>query len=399
MISKHSGYGDEVSKAIANSGKNAIDAIKKCGYRASICINDYGDDAAKAIIDYDYDAVNAIQKCADGKDAIWLMKEYGSDAASAIAKYGDDAALCIAEYGKDVLKPLKNSIEPNDIITIVEDRKIKLSDFDKFGITGNKAAKEVSENGYNKAIVNFEFKGNVNADISDDFIKLHSQNYKDYFMLKAAGKPRAEINQELLDITLISKNVKKDEINEVKKVIENAFDSSKKIDPDLSEDLFYDIKNGLVPYDPEKQFPNAYAEWGKKFDNVDKEGVSYIVNQYSLDDYIKGKNVLDRNQDGKSELYVLSKVETNSIVNFSAHDLEDALGLARDNFKEGAYRVDIDASLITHFRNSTPQDLGANGWWVPGCRTSSGLYEAAIDQIQDVQNLQDLGLIKITKLF
>ncbi len=115
--------------------------------------------------------------------------------------------------------------------------------------------------------------------------------------------------------------------------------------------------------------------------------------------YIDGGDVLGRLENGKSELYVLSKGEADAIADFSVHNLEDALGLARDDFKAGAYRVDIDPALIKHFRNSTPQDLGANVWWVPGCRTSSGLYEATIDQIQDARKWIDLGLIKITPLF
>lgn len=395
LITKH---GQNAATAIANNGKKAVKLITDYGGNAAKAIANYGDDAVKAIANYGDDAVNAIQKCADGKDAIWLMKEYGSDAASAIAKYGDDAALCIAEYGKDVLKPLKNSIEPNDIITIVEDRKIKLSDFDKFGITGNKAAKEVSENGYNKAIVNFEFKGNVNADISDDFIKLHYQNYKDYFMLKAAGKPRAEINQELLDITLISKNVEKDEINEVKKVIENAFDSSKKIDPDLSEDLFYDIKNGLVPYDPEKQFPNAYAEWKNQFGTTDTDGVSYFINKADYKNYVEQYNVFGREENGKSELYVLTKKEADDVEHLSKNAMEDALGLARGKFEKGGYRIDIPGSQIKNLRFSTPEDLGANAWWVPGCRTSNGLYEAAIDQVKNAKELSKQRVVKLTEL-
>lgn len=89
--------------------------------------------------------------------------------------------------------------------------------------------------------------------------------------------------------------------------------------------------------------------------------------------------MLGRFENGKSELYVLNKGEADAIADFSAHNLEDALGLACNDFKSGAYQIDIDLTLIKHFRNSTPQDLGANVWWISGYCTSSGLYEATID--------------------
>lgn len=127
--------------------------------------------------------------------------------------------------------------------------------------------------------------------------------------------------------------------------------------------------------------------------------MSYFINKDNYNRYVEnGDQVLGREENGKSELYVLTKKEADKVESLSRNGMEDALGLSRGTFLYGGYRIDVKKPLIKNLRYSTPEDLGANIWWVPGCRTSNGLYEAVINQVKDAKNLIDTGKVNRTEL-
>ncbi|WP_185966748.1 hypothetical protein, partial [Clostridium sp. HBUAS56017] len=242
--------------------------------------------------------------------------------------------------------------------------------------------------------------------VSQRYIDSHIELYEKYFGLKDSGLSHKEINNKLLDNYLDSrisdsggwftdKNA-----NEVKSAMEQAYNNSNNIDTTISKELFYDIKNELIPYEPEKQFPNAYKIYKEKFFNSNSLGA--IINNG-----IRKKIEFEWNAWGreglngkKSALYVLNYDDAKAISETCLNSKEIAikLGLAEDTYSDGVWLGKIDPTAVENIRISTANELGANEWWVPGLRTSGGQYETVISRIENIDEAIDKKIVYFEKI-
>ena len=159
----------------------------------------------------------------------------------------------------------------------------------------------------------------------------------------------------------------------------------------ISKSTFYGIKNQLVPYEPEKQFPNAYKQWEEKFDG--NKPVACII---SNDDYknvqfnAKFNNGLGRTENNgqESSHFVISLEDAQQLFD-NCTDLKELgtkLGLGEGKYADhgGARLVIIQPNSIENMRYSTIDTQGSNEWWAPGLMTSGGQFEAVIARLEDV---------------
>ena len=81
--------------------------------------------------------------------------------------------------------------------------------------------------------------------------------------------------------------------------------------------------------------------------------------------------------------FVFSKSQANDLISQSKGDvtkLEDLLGLNRGTLGSNPKRIDVDSPLGLRIPNGNED--GANSYWIPGGKTSGGILEAIVDQIQ-----------------
>lgn len=234
-----------------------------------------------------------------------------------------------------------------------------------------------------------------NTRLSESYINQHARSYERYFELKEAGYSHKEINDILFNESLDiyqSNNADWFTVKDRDSVvtdINKSYIRSKEMDPELTEELYYDIKNGLVPYNPEEQFPNAYKQFSNCFDG--DNAVACIISKNDYKSIIsKWGNGLGRpSQDGNaSALFVIPASDAEKIFYNSSSNEEIAqiLGLQADKYSSngGAILVKIDPTRINNVRYSTPDMAGSNIWWAPGMRTSGGQFEAVIDRLEPV---------------
>ncbi|MDP4121221.1 MAG: hypothetical protein Q8876_09270, partial [Bacillota bacterium] len=318
--------------------------------------------------EFDRDSVNRIM------DAAEIIKEYNG-------KNGIDSRQGEGYNGNEVTGDTSASIKPEDIGA-------------KPGIESGNDAK------YSAESILQEF----GRDISQEHVDAHQDVYQRYFDLKDQGLSRSEINDQLLD-DMLQKSVndpntrfnQEDAVN-VKESIAKAYQRAADLDA-IDRDTFYDIKNGLIPYDPQTQFPNAYKIYQSKF--TGKTDLGVFISEKAKNNIEDLYNALGREQEGKNTaLFVISyddalkicrNVKTNS-------GLAKLLGLSKNAFKSGSWLGKIDASLIANMRFSTMYELGANEWWTPGLRTSGGQFEAVISRLENLEELINNETVIFDKL-
>ncbi len=64
----------------------------------------------------------------------------------------------------------------------------------------------------------------------------------------------------------------------------------------------------------------------------------------------------------------------------NVHKLEDLLGLKRGDLGDSPFRIDVDNP--SGLRMPSGKEPGATELWIPGGKTSGGILEATVDQIQ-----------------
>ena len=252
------------------------------------------------------------------------------------------------------------------------------------------------------------------CDIPQTYIDQHVELYQKYFELKDKGFSIDSINEQLLvgfckDQYLKDHERERDKLDvaDVQNKIAEAFERAKKVDPSISREVYYEIKNGLIPYDPEKQFPNAFKEWMEKFDGTN---TACIVNEWThkaVSGVHKGRdawandafdNCLGRSRtDGSSELYVSNYDDVLAIFTSAKtnQELATALGFKSNTYDDGAYFYGFFNNA--DFTYPRPTDLGANYYWAPGLRTSGGVYEAVRERVTDMDAKENVGLVSIMR--
>ncbi len=84
-----------------------------------------------------------------------------------------------------------------------------------------------------------------------------------------------------------------------------------------------------------------------------------------------------------SGTFVIPKTQADDLIKQAGGDvykLEDLLGLDRGMLGSKPMRIDVD--VPSGLRMSHGNEVGANNKWIPGGRTSKGILEATVDQIQ-----------------
>lgn len=380
-MSKSTDNVDTMMKLVSDFGDTAENAIVKSGDHAVDIYERFGENGLKAVANY-------------GDDAVMLINRHGEDVIDIINTHGNTAVLIVENYGDDAIKAIKNGIEPKTINDIA-DWNIKPNEYNKFGITNDTAAKEVAAKGYNHSIVKNEFS----SSIPESYVTKNSDVYDEYFKLKKSGLSHQEINDKLLDNMLNASTLSNADKNSVRKAVADAYTNSTRVDAGVTKDLFYDIKNGLVPYDPEVQFPKAYQTWTQKFKNGND--VAYFVNNEIYDNIITRWDALGREAEGakSSALFVLNADDANAVLNTSNSytELAQKLGLNDNTFENGAYLIHIDNSVVDNIRFSDVNTLGSNEWWVPGMQTSGGQFEAVISRIEGVVGNNNITFTEVIK--
>ncbi|MFO0478925.1 MAG: hypothetical protein ACK50L_09165 [Bacteroidota bacterium] len=81
--------------------------------------------------------------------------------------------------------------------------------------------------------------------------------------------------------------------------------------------------------------------------------------------------------------FVLPKAKADALIQQAGGDvnkLEDLLGLNRGDLGTKPYRIDVNNP--SGLRMPSGNEPGANEFWIPGGKTSGGIIEATVDQIQ-----------------
>lgn len=177
----------------------------------------------------------------------------------------------------------------------------------------------------------------------------------------------------------------------VKKAYENLPDSDKN---NLSYDDFLKIKLQLIQYNPEVHTPARYAQVKQQMQ--DSGSVNLVWSPKDLGNLLSGRfqNGIGRaaNDTQDSATFAIPSSQLDFPDGFSnwpaeqkAEYLGTTLGLDSNNFKSGAYVIEIDESVYgNNWRYSDPYTQGSNQEYVPGMYTSSGLSEVIIPRIDDV---------------
>jgi hypothetical protein len=81
--------------------------------------------------------------------------------------------------------------------------------------------------------------------------------------------------------------------------------------------------------------------------------------------------------------FVLPKAKADALIQQAGGDiskLEDLLGLNRGDLGPNPFRIDVNNPI--GLRMPSGNEPGANEFWIPGGKTSGGIFEATVDQIQ-----------------
>ena len=173
--------------------------------------------------------------------------------------------------------------------------------------------------------------------------------------------------------------------------------------PEISSEQIFDILSqpkGSRP-DPSTYLSKEYID--KHMENF-KDGVVYIQKTKDYEKYTKNKG-LDR---GDGQVFVMPKSVCDKVFAEAAEKFPNAdqdqaqkkayceflsqeLGFDEDYFKSsGITKIEIPGNFIDvtgtdstklGVRIPSGNELGANGWWVPGGYTSGGTMEAIIDKV------------------
>nr|WP_317351353.1 hypothetical protein [uncultured Agathobacter sp.] len=271
---------------------------------------------------------------------------------------------------------------------------------------------EVSEHKYLQSEIEKEF----GSDISQEYIDANTEKYDRYFELKDVGMSPSEIRETMLrDFLDKYKAEHSTYANPVETTPEKlsmamdiAYKNTCKYDSLLSKEQYLDIKNGLIPYNPEKQFSNAYSKWQETFEG---KTVGSIVSE-CIHQRITGEGMSPENLGYKwnawgnpvshnpgGENYVMAFADSKDVFENSSSlkEVADKLGLPEknltDNWLDGAqsstiWLGKIDISDIQNLRVPVGEDSQANEFWAPGMQTvdlngGEAKFEAVIDRIED----------------
>ena len=81
--------------------------------------------------------------------------------------------------------------------------------------------------------------------------------------------------------------------------------------------------------------------------------------------------------------FVLPKSQADALIkqaNGDARKLEELLGLKEGDLGSSPFRIDVNKP--SGLKMPSGNEVGANEHWIPGGRTSGGIFEATVNQIQ-----------------
>ena len=258
-----------------------------------------------------------------------------------------------------------------------------------------------------------EISKEFGTEISQDYIDQNKQLYERYYELKDAGLGPTEIRNQMLSDGLekFKKSHDSDTTPEtLKSTMENAYTNTLKYDNCVSRNTYMDIKNGLVPYNPAEQFPNAYSIWQDKFTNQDVGALvsddthNRIVGNYTGIYETRNFNAWGRPADMEhpnGDIYVMNYDDAVSVLDSSAsiQEVADTVGIdvswydtnwTTSEPSDSVWVGKINADEVSGLRTSSPNDLSANEFWAPGMQTANpnggeGKFEAVINRIEDIK--------------